>query len=231
MQLGTRISPGTSSPKPLRVALVDDCAVVRKMFSDLFLESPEVDLVGIWADGEQALAGFAKILPDVMLVDLNLPGMSGEECLLALAAIRPATAFVVVTAQDDPERVFASLRAGANGYLLKSASPLELISGIKAAHAGGTPLSPEVARLVIQAFRNQLVPVKTPIPLPTLSPREMQILELLAMGRVPKEVAAELAITYQTTRDYLKHIYRKLHVRSRTEAVLKYLDSGDNRGH
>ena len=128
----------------------------------------------------------------------------------------------MLTVHEDASRVFGALQAGANGYLLKGSPPAAIVSGIHAAHRGGAPLSPEVAGLVIRAFQNTS-PKKVPVPLPSLSPRERQILELLATGMAPKEAASELGLSYETVRDYLKQIYQKLHVRSRTEAVLRFL--------
>lgn len=208
------------------MGLIEDNPVTRKLIEKLLTKHADCELAGSWGTGEDALAALSKLRPDVVLVDLELPGISGEDCLRALSAMLPCTALLVLTAHDDASRVFESLRAGANGYLLKSSSATDLIAGIKAACAGGSPLSPAVAGLVIQAFKQNSTLAKSVIPLPSLAPRERQILELLAKGLAPKEVAAELVITYETVRDYLKQIYQKLHVSSRTEAVLRYLESG-----
>jgi DNA-binding NarL/FixJ family response regulator len=161
-------------------------------------------------------------------VDLELPGISGEDCIRTLSTMLPCAAFLVLTAHEDGSRVFGALKAGANGYLLKSSPPDVIVSGIHAAHRGGAPLSPEIAGMVIRAFQNN-EPKKAAVPLPTLSPREHQILELLATGMAPKEVAAKLYLSYETVRDYIKQIYQKLHVRSRTEAVLRYLEADNQR--
>ncbi len=214
------------SIRPLTVGLIEDDRVMRKMIEKVLASGDECELVGAWATGEEALAALSKLRPDVVLVDLVLPGINGEDCLRALSVMLPCSALVVLTAHDDAQSVFSSLRAGANGYLLKGSTHAELIGGIKAAYAGGAPLSPAVAGLVIREFKKDPLPAKTVIPLPSLAPRERQILEALARGRAPKEVAAELFISYETVRDYLKQIYQKLHVRSRTEAVLRYLEAG-----
>lgn len=218
--------PPDAAPKPLRVGLIEDNRVSRKLVEKLLFQSTDCELAGSWGTGEEALAALVKLRPDVVLVDLELPGISGEDCLRALSVMLPDTALVVLSVHEDATRVYAALRAGANGYLLKGASVPELIAGIKAAHDGGSPLSPAVAGLVIQAFKRSPLPAKPAIPLPSLAPRERQILSLLAKGMAPKEVAAELFLSYETVRDYLKPIYQKLHVRSRTEAVLKYLAAG-----
>lgn len=209
--------------RALRVGIVEDSGVTRRVLRKLIEVQPGFEFIGAWPSGEDALAAVPKLQPDIMLVDLELPGMPGEDCLRALSALLPGTALLVLTAHDNPARVFASLSAGANGYLLKGASPEELVAAMTAAHGGGAPLSPAVAGLVISAFLQQ-PPVPNPVlPLPSLSPRERQILEHLAKGRVPKEAAAELSVSYETVRDHLKRIYRKLHVRTRTEAVIKFL--------
>lgn len=226
-------APAKSSPqakKPnLRVGIIEDSAVTRKMLRQIIEQAPGMELVGAWSTGEEALAKVAKLRPAAMLIDLELPGISGEDCIKALSGLLPAAALLVLTTHDDPARVFASLTSGAHGYLLKNCPPAEIVSAIHAACAGGSPLSPAVAGLVIEAFKNKR-PARpsAALPLPSLSPREHQILQLLATGIAPKEAAAQLDLSYETVRDYIRHIYRKLHVRSRTEAVLRYLESDQN---
>ncbi|MFZ4681751.1 MAG: response regulator [Terrimicrobiaceae bacterium] len=217
---------GGKGQRPLSVGVVEDNAVTRQFLAGILKAQPGFECVGAWSSAEDALQAVPMLKPNIILVDLELPGMPGEDCLRALSAILPGTALVVLTAHDDPKRVFASLSAGANGYLLKGASPDELVSAMTAAHDGGAPLSPAVAGLVINAFLTKPKARRAGLPLPSLSPREHQILEQLARGRVPKEAAAELVMSYETVRDHLKRIYRKLHVRSRTEAVLRYLGAG-----
>lgn len=199
---------------------------MRVLLEKLITKQANLDLCGAWGSGEEALAALHALKPDVVVVDLEMPGISGEDCIRALSAILPCTAFIVLTVHENAERVFGALQAGANGYLLKGAPPAVIVSGIQAAHRGGSPLSPEIAGMVIRAFHNHS-PKKAPVPLPSLSPRERQILERLATGMAPKEAAAELHISYETVRDYLKQIYQKLHVRSRTEAVLRFLEGED----
>ncbi|HEY1048666.1 MAG TPA: response regulator transcription factor, partial [Prosthecobacter sp.] len=160
--------------------------------------------------------------PQVVVVDLELPKVSGVELIRQLSPRLPNTAFVVLTIHDDPDKVFNALRAGANGYLLKTAKPNEIAAGIRQASEGGAPLSKEIASLLIRSFKEPAAPQKKEIP--GLTPRESQILERLAQGMVPKEVSHDLGISYETVRDYLKAVYAKLHVRSRTEAVIKYLE-------
>jgi DNA-binding NarL/FixJ family response regulator len=213
---------------PLRVAVIEDDRVMRSLLEKLIGKQSDLDICGSFGTGEEALAALDALRPDVVVVDMELPGVSGEECIRVLSVNLPCTAFVVLTIHEDAGRVFGALQAGANGYLLKGSSPADIVNGIHAAHRGGAPLSPEVAGLVIRSFQKNSVK-KAPVPLPTLAPRERQILELLATGMVPKEAAAELGISYETVRDYLKQIYQKLHVRSRTEAVLRFLEAGESR--
>lgn len=215
--------PGSKPVIPLRIAVIEDDRIMRSLLEKLIKKQPDFELAGSWETGEAAISALPALRPDVVVMDLELPGISGEDSIRALSAVLPAAAFVVLTVHEDPTRVFGALRAGANGYLIKGAPPDEIVSGLRAARNGGSPLSPPVASLVIRAF--QKAPAKTPIPLPSLSPRERQILERLATGMVPKEAASDLNISYETVRDYLKQIYQKLHVRSRTEAVLKFLES------
>ena len=210
----------------LRVAVIEDDKITRTLLEKIISKQAGLELCGAWESGEEALAALRSLRPDVVVVDLELPGISGEDCIRAISAILPCTAFVVLTVHEDAERVFGALRSGANGYLLKGASKEVIVGGIHAAHRGGAPLSPEIAGMVIRAFQKS-GGKKSPIPLPSLSPRERQILELLATGLANKEVAAELHLSYETVRDYLKQIYQKLHVRSRTEAVLRFLEAGE----
>lgn len=210
---------------PLRVAVIEDDRIMRSLLEKLIAKQADLELCGAWGRGEEALAALHALRPDVV-VDLELPGISGEDCIRTLAAMLPSAAFVVFTVHENAERVFGALQAGANGYLLKGSSTEVIVSGIHAAHRGGAPLSPEVAGMVIRAFQKHSAK-KPPIPLPTLSPRERQILGLLATGMAPKEAAADLRISYETVRDYLKQIYQKLHVRSRTEAVLRFLEADE----
>lgn len=210
--------------KLLRIAVIDDDRLMRLFLGTIIGQEEDLELCGTFESGEEALAQLDGLRPDVVIVDMELPGISGEECIRVLSLQLPSTAFVVLTIHEDPDRVFGAIQAGAKGYLLKGASPSDILSGIHAAHRGGVPLSPEIASMVIRTFQKNSIK-KTPIPLPTLSAREYQILELLSTGMVPKELATELGISYQTVRDYLKQVYLKLHVCSRTEAVLRFLES------
>lgn len=211
-----------SSPRTLRVAVVEDDKTLR-LFMEKLIQKKEhgFEFAGAFESAEAAVP-LLKEKPDVIVVDLELPGVSGIEMIKHLSPRMTATAFVVLTIHDDPQKVFAALRAGANGYLLKSAKPAEIAAGIRQASEGGAPLSQDIARLLIQSFQEPAKPEKKEMP--GLTPRESQIIERLAKGMAPKEVAHDLSLSYETVRDYLKSVYQKLHVRSRTEAVIKYLE-------
>lgn len=213
----------TSAPKILRIAVVEDDATLR-LFMKKLIQKPGngFEFVGAWETAEEAVKPIIDSKPHVVVVDLELPKVSGMELIRQLSPRLANTAFVVLTIHDNPDKVFAALRAGANGYLLKTAKPGEIAASIRQASEGGAPLSPDIASLLIKSFKDPVVPEKKDIP--GLTPRESQILERLAQGMVPKEVAHDLSISYETVRDYLKAVYAKLHVRSRTEAVIKYLE-------
>ncbi len=226
MPLVSGMSEPASAPtalKTLRIAVVEDDATLR-LFMKKLIEKPAngFEFVGAWETAEEAVKPIIESKPHVVVVDLELPKVSGMELIRQLSPRLANTAFVVLTIHDDPEKVFAALRAGANGYLLKTAKPNEIAAGIRQASEGGSPLSPDIARLLIKSFQEPAAPQKKEIP--GLTPRESQILERLAQGMVPKEVGYDLGISYETVRDYLKAVYSKLHVRSRTEAVIKYLE-------
>lgn len=211
-----------SRKRVLKVGLIEDDPVIRMFLIELIRKHPnEFQLIGAWESAEAAVKPCLRENPDVMLVDLELPGASGVEWISEVSPHLSNTAFVVVTVHGDPDRVFSALRAGASGYLLKTTHSPEIANGIIEAANGGAPLSKEVARLVIETFQEPLQNRKKEIP--GLTPRESQILHLLAEGMVPKEVGDDLGISYETVREHLKSVYRKLHVKSRTEAVIKYL--------
>ncbi|WP_397384618.1 response regulator [Prosthecobacter sp.] len=209
--------------KPLRVAVVEDDPTLR-LFMKKLIQKPAhgFEFDGAWASAEEAVKPIIDSRPHVVIVDLELPKISGIELIRQLSPRLIETAFVVLTIHDNPDKVFEALRAGANGYLLKSSKPNEIAAGIRQASEGGAPLSQDIARLLIKSFQTPATPQKKEIP--SLTPRESQVLERLAQGMVPKELAYDLGISYETVREYIKAVYSKLHVRSRTEAVIKYLE-------
>ncbi len=204
---------------PIRVAVVEDHDAFRASLVRLLQRSRVCRCVADCRDGETALEILPAAHPDVVLMDLRLGGMSGAECIARLRGILPKTEFLVLTAYDDEDSVFDALKAGASGYLLKRASAQQILEAIQEIHAGGAPMTSEIARKVVRSFRQE----NAQQPKDALTPREAEILDHLAQGAVPKEVAARLGISYFTVQTHIKKIYEKLHVRSRTEAVLKWV--------
>jgi DNA-binding NarL/FixJ family response regulator len=155
-------------------------------------------------------------------MDINLPGMNGIECVRQLKLAHPGIEFIMLTVYEDTESVFNALAAGASGYLLKLVPRPELLEAIQRVHAGGSPMTSHIARKVVQSFRQ---PAPMGAETTKLSPREQEVLEYLAKGFLYKEISRALDISYDTVHNHIRHIYEKLHVRSRTQAVTKYLDS------
>ncbi len=203
---------------PLRVAIVEDDPRWRASLESLLRESTDLECVGSYASGEDAVKDAARRNPQVVLMDINLPGMSGVECLRQLRGQLPAIQVVMLTVYDDSDRIFHALQMGANGYLLKRASADEILQAIHDVHSGGAPMSAYIARKVVQSFQHQLPTAK---PDEVLSKRESEVLSYVARGYSDKEVAEALGLTSATVRSYLKTIYSKLHVHSRTQAILK----------
>jgi DNA-binding NarL/FixJ family response regulator len=194
----------------------------------LVAAEPDLECVGRFSNGEAALADFPQSRPDVVLMDICLPGMTGIECTARLKSVLPEVQILMVTVYTDNEHLFEALKAGASGYLLKCTGREELAQSIRGVMTGAGPMSGSIARRVIEAFR---VAPSSSRDEAGLSPREQEILGLLAQGLVAKDVARKTDLSYQTVRVHLRNIYEKLHVHSRDEAVAKYLqDSGLNHG-
>ena len=205
---------------PLRVSLVEDDRVTRESLAALIARADDLECLATYANAEDAMRDVPKHLPDVLLVDINLPGRSGIECVAALKAGHPKLNVLMLTTYDDTENIFESLRAGASGYLLKRTPSAEIIAAIKEVAEGGSPMSMHIARKVVSHFH----PSRPATPeMQTLTPREHEILALLARGLHYKEIADQLGISTSTVRAHLHTIYGKLHVQSRTEAVVKFL--------
>jgi DNA-binding NarL/FixJ family response regulator len=202
------------------VAIVEDNAGVRRGLELLLNESPGFRCVCACATGEEALAVIPKQAPDVVLMDIHLPNLSGIECTARLTQLLPTVQVVMLTVYSDPDKLFKALRAGASGYLLKRSPPEKILEAIAEVRAGGSPMTPEIARRVVAVFKE---PAAGASGQNDLSRRESEVLELLAKGAANKEIAQSLSISLDTVRYHLKHIYEKLHVRSRTEAVAKYV--------
>jgi len=207
--------------KTISVAIVEDDAGIRQSLEWLLKSSAKFLCVASCRSAEEALRVLPKAMPEVILMDINLPVMSGIDCTVRMKELLPEVQVVMITVYDDADRVFNALRAGASGYILKRAAPDKILQAIREVHAGGVPMSSEIARKVLSTFRE-------PAPAPAaaeenLSRREQEVLELLSQGCANKEIADKLSISIETVTWHLRHIYTKLHVRSRTQAALKYL--------
>ena len=201
------------------IAIVEDNKVIRESLTEFVQADPECRCVCACGTAEEALKLIPKHQPDIVLMDIQLPNLSGIECTAQLKQLLPAIQIIMVTVYEDTERIFKALRAGACGYLLKRCAPEELIAAVREVRQGGAPMSREIARKVIFSFQE---PLTTSAEVEGLSPREREILELLAAGFPNKEIADRLGLTDGTVRWHLRHVYNKLHVRSRTEAALKF---------
>jgi len=201
------------------IAIVEDNNIIRESLVEFVQMDKELSCVCACASAEEALRLIPKHTPDIVLMDIQLPSMSGIECTAQLKALLPAIQIIMVTVYEDTERIYKALRAGACGYLLKRCPPEELLAAIREVRQGGAPMSREIARKVIASFQE---PLTTAAEVEELSPREREILELLAEGHPNKMIADRLGLTDGTVRWHLRHVYDKLHVRSRTEAALKF---------
>ena len=206
---------------PITVAIVEDDAGIREMLSQAVRRSPQLTLLGCLDSGESALAELPKLAPQVVVMDIRLGGLDGIECTKRLKRIMPGTQVLVFTVFGDSDQVFRALEAGASGYLLKRTSRREIVEAIEQVWSGGAPMSGEIARKVVESFR-RAQPSRDP-DRDHLTAREEEVLSLLAKGYATKEIADLLSLSADTVRFHLKHVYEKLHVRSRTEALLKYL--------
>jgi DNA-binding NarL/FixJ family response regulator len=204
------------------VAIVEDNAVMRKTFRQWIEAAPGIRCVCVCASAEEALVEIPQLKPDVVLMDVHLPGESGIACTAQLKALLPAVQVIIVTVYRNQELIFQALQAGACGYLLKRSTPEELLKAITEVRSGGAPMTSEIARMLVEAFQKK--PVNS-APGDGLTPRESEILVLLSEGLSNKEIADRVTISYDTVRAHLRHIYEKLHVRGRTEAVKIYLKS------
>lgn len=204
----------------IKVAIVDDDEGIRTTLASLIRRHSAFRLLGEYPDAETALREIPKRPPDVVLMDINLPGMKGVECVRQLKAELPAVQFLMLTVYEDSDSLFNSLKAGASGYLLKRTASARLLEAIEDVHAGGAPMTPQLARRVVQFFSK---PVKQVSSVSALTPGETEFLEQLANGYAYKEIADRMNISIDTVRSYVRTVYEKLHVHSRTEAVVKYL--------
>jgi DNA-binding NarL/FixJ family response regulator len=211
----------SASPQlPVKVVIVEDENWMRKNLVQEINDASGFCCVNNYRTAEEALRGIPADQPDVVLMDINLPGMDGVECIRRLRANLPDVRFLMLTVYEESDKIFNSLLAGASGYLLKRTSTAELLEAIQQVQGGGAPMSSSIARKVV-AYFNEMGGGKSDTA--GLSPRERQVLELLAKGGTYKNIADQLSLSIETIRMNVKHIYTKLHVHSRGEATAKYL--------
>jgi DNA-binding NarL/FixJ family response regulator len=203
----------------ISVSIIEDDAPARHILANWIRRADGFSPVSEHGSAESALLTLPQEKPAVVLMDINLPGLNGIECVRQLKASLTDTQFVMLTVYEDADHIFNALQAGATGYLLKQTPRNELLAALKQVHAGGSPMTSNIARKVVQAFRQR---APSPAEGEDLSPREQEVLELLARGYLYKEIAESLGISIPTVNTYVRRMYEKLHVRSRAQAVAKY---------
>jgi len=209
---------------PITVAIVEDDKGLREDLAGFINSRRGLRCTATFGTAEEALQALPAKPPDVVLMDIHLPGMSGIEAIAALQPRLPDTQFMVLTVFEESEKIFAALRAGASGYLLKRAAPSELAEAIEQVHAGGSPMSPQIARQVVRFFQTQArAGSRGSADVEGLTDRERDLLALLARGKPYKAISDQLGISVDTVRSHIRRIYKKLHVHSRTEAAVKFL--------
>ncbi len=206
--------------KKIRICLVEDDARLREAISHWLREEAGFQIINCYPDAESAIRAMTKDQPDVVLVDINLPGLSGIECVRQLKPQLPTTQFTMVTVYEDADKIFQALAAGATGYLLKQTPRAELVAAIRELHRGGSPMSPNIARKVVWSYYKAPASLAA-TPEATLSGREQQVLDGLVKGDLYKEISDTLGISMGTLHTYIRRIYEKLHVHSRAQAVAK----------
>lgn len=214
-------APSAPTNEEIRIALVEDDLSVRRLLQGWVEDTDGMRCVGDWADAEAALAGMAAVAPHVAMVDINLPGMNGIECVRRLKLLLPATQFMMLTVYDDTDHIFDALAAGATGYLVKRTPRESLIEAVQEIRAGGSPMSTNIARKVVQAFQKPRPPAQQKTA-ESLSPREVEVLSLVAKGYLYKEISDVMRISLPTVNTYIRRIYEKLHVHSRSQAVARF---------
>ncbi len=207
----------------IRVSIVEDNNRVRASLAKLIELSDGFKCVSEHSSGEEALAALPKAKPDVVLMDINLPGINGVECVRQLKPSLPDTQVMMLTVYENTELIFKALSAGATGYLLKQTPPADLLAAVREVHGGGSPMTGHIARKVVASFQQA---GHSSAEFENLTPREKEVLDHLAKGFLYKEIAEAMSISYDTVHTHIRKIYEKLHVRSRTEAVAKHLGRG-----
>jgi DNA-binding NarL/FixJ family response regulator len=204
--------------EPIRIAIVEDNEPFRRDLVSFLDDGTRFAVLGDFGNAEDAVKMLPGLTPEVVLMDINLPKASGIECTARLKELLPGTQFLMLTVYEDTDTIFRALQAGATGYLLKRAAPARIVEAILEIRQGGAPMSSHIARKVVESFK---APAGTTHAAPELTPRESEILNLLAEGCLYKEIAARLNVSYATVRTHVERIYQKLHVRSRAQAVAK----------
>lgn len=206
--------------KPITFSIVDDDSVLREKIAVFVGATPGFRCISQYETAEEALAHLPQDKPEVVLMDINLEGTSGIDCVRDLKPLLPESQFLMLTVFEDTKKIFHAITAGASGYLLKRMPPEKLIEAIREVHEGGSPMSAPIARSVVQMLRNVPQPSES---VESLTDRQRQVLDGLAAGKAYKQIADETGTSIHTVRTYIRRIYEKLHVHSRTEAVAKYL--------
>jgi len=202
---------------PIKVAIVEDLDEVREALANFINFDADLRVISAFANGEDAVLALPKNPPDIAIVDINLPGISGIECIEAVKEKCPGTQFMMFTVYENDDKVFDALKAGASGYLLKKTPPASIIESLKDLYQGGSPMSSNIARKLVNNYQGREKNANTLL----LSPRENEIVALLAKGLLYKEIADHLNIVTGTVRQHIHKIYEKLHVQNRTEAINK----------
>src|SRR5436190_2901402 len=205
---------------PITVSIVEDQEQLRSTLSRVINRADGFECVSTYGSAEEALEDLPKKMPNVVLMDINLPGINGVECARKLKQAVPGIQIMMLTVYEDTDNIFNALAAGASGYLLKRTSTPELLESIREVQRGGSPMTAHIARMVVSSFQK---PAATPDGTEDLSPREREVLDCLSQGFLYKEIAEKLGISYETVHTYIRRIYEKLQVRTRTEAVAKFL--------
>ena len=205
---------------PIRVSIVEDLAEIREGLVDLVRSDRELLMIASFEDAESAVQKLPDLKADIVVMDINLPGMSGIDCIKNIKEKCPGTQFMMFTVYENDDKVLQAMQAGATGYLLKRTKPEQILEGIKELNQGGSPMSSNIARKLLNIFLHEKKVTKKEI----LSDRENEVLQLLADGLLYKEIAERLYIGHGTVRQHLHNIYEKLQVHNRTEAVNKYFD-------
>ncbi len=204
----------------ISVSIIEDDAQARQILAGWIQRADGFRFASEYGDAESAIASLPKENPTVVLADINLPGLSGIECVRQLKPLLPDAQFVMLTVYEDADHIFQALSAGATGYLLKQTPRGELLAALKQVCGGGSPMTSNIARKVVQSFQQNAHPSVAGSA--DLSPREKEVLNLLARGYLYKEIAESLSISTPTVNTYIRRIYEKLHVRSRSQAVAKF---------